>query len=196
MSAENHQEWAKQRRRRERRKFLSKKVHKLEGGELFVHPKIFQRSPPFAGCGKVSWGPPDDHRGAIHQNYLGIHQRGRAIPQSSWSYRSPGLCWELFRAVQFCWLLTHRLTPGTYSEPGDYLAAHSLLEKRYEILALTPCCCLEIQSSSVMHWRLIRDLWISKQASKKRCLLVHGENTHAHEETTPLRSGSLDISLY
>ena len=114
-------------------------------------PRIF-RLPPFARCGKVSRGQPDHRRGAIHHNYLGIHRRGRAIPQSFWSYQSPGLCWKPFRAVQFCWLLTHHLTPGTYPEQGDiYVAAHSLLEKQYEIPALTPCCWLKIQSSSVCH---------------------------------------------
>ena len=116
--------------------FSVKKVHKLEEHMLFVHPKNLQRFPPLARCGKVSRGPPDHHRGAIHQNYLGIHWRGRAIPQLnhriigwkrplrsssplSWNYQSPGLCWKLFRAVRFCWLLMHHLASGTYPEPGD-----------------------------------------------------------------------------
>lgn len=81
MSAENHQEWAEQ-RRREQCKFLSKKVHKLEEHELFVHSKNFWRLPPFACCGKASRGWLDHRRGAIHHNYLGIHWRGRAIPRS------------------------------------------------------------------------------------------------------------------
>lgn len=81
MSAENHQEWAEQ-RRREQCKFLSKKVHKLEGHELFVHSKNFWRLPPFACCGKASRGWLDHRRGAIHHNYLGIHWRGGAIPRS------------------------------------------------------------------------------------------------------------------